>query len=657
MLIQEIKGKSYILSGKKVFFHRYCDSGFKTKWTGLWSSSRKFLDYFSFKINEEWLSPENCVEFYYNDYSSSHIYSLEKMKVIENLFVQEDLKALTCKLTLEARENAEGKIFLEIGANIREREENWHDREYRVEKKENVFLISSQKGCLAISFSPTFSLLEKPTYKDHFPGELQRCFTPGYFVKDFQLSEKQKEEITAIFACGENEAEAVLNLIKTKNLLEEKVEAERVLPLGSEIKTNFSEISEIFNKSVIGLEKLKVEAKAGFGYVAGYPWFIQFWGRDLGWMLPAVIDYGNFEDARKCLETLMKFQSREGEIPNFISLEGKPSFGSIDATPLWILSMYHYIKNSGDLEFLKSSRQNLIKAFEWCVSKSDEKFLEAGKRETWMDSLDRDGKPVEVQAIWYSSLKALKKLFEILNEDILEEKEVEDLGKKIEEEFWNPSTQFYFDRIKWKFKDERKTVNAIFPIYFKISKNPIKVLERLESEEFTSPFGVRTISKNDEIFNPLGYHTGSVWSWITALLACVEFDHGREEKGLEYLRILRKMFDKNCIGSLDEAWNSENGDAILLKEIGYEPSGFYQGWGYALIVRCVDEHILGLNIDALNKTIYASPSLPDGMKIWRRKRIGNDLVEIEMERKGEELKLNLKSGRGKGYRLVKIPKV
>jgi glycogen debranching enzyme len=337
-------------------------------------------------------------------------------------------------------------------------------------------------------------------------------------------------------------------------------------------------------------------------------------------------------------------------------LDGSASYGSADATPLWIISLTHYIQNSGDLEFLKESRKNILKAFGWCMSKTDDGLLEAGKVGTWMDTLDRDGKPIEVQAIWYECLLSLKKLSEILGEDLIDFSYVEEVKEKIER-FWNPFSNLYFDRMKWKFKDERRTINSIFPLFFKISKNPLKVLEKIEGEEFTSPFGIRSLSKKDPAFNPLGYHTGSVWSWITGLAACVEFEYGRPEKGLEYLKILAKMFDKNCLGSLDEAWNSENGDSVLLKGIGYEPAGFFQGWGFASIIRCVDEHMLGLKVDALAKTIFASPSLLDGMKVLRKKRIGNDLVEIEMERKGEELKMSLKSGRGKGYKLVKVPKI
>ncbi|MEM5772999.1 MAG: amylo-alpha-1,6-glucosidase [Candidatus Aenigmatarchaeota archaeon] len=655
MKIEEVKNKCYLLSGRKAFFHRFCDSGFRTKWTGFWSGSRKFLDYFAFRVNEEWLSPENCVEIHFDNSSFTHIYSLNGMKVKEKLFVVEEAKSLVCNLILESNDQRNLKIFLEAGINLREREENWHDRKYFLKKETNMLVVSSEKGSLVLGFSKPFEISGQEIYKDHFPGELERCFVPGMISFEVELK-NSKEEISIIFSSGNNEAEALLNLVSTKNFLSEVEKEETKSLLGSELKTGIKEIDEIFKKSILGLEKLKVEAEAGFGYVAGYPWFIQFWGRDLGWMIPAVVDYGNFEDAKKALATLMKFQSREGEIPNFISLDGKPTYGSIDATPLWIIAFTHYIQNSGDLEFLKESRKNILKALSWCMSKTDENLLEAEKRSTWMDTLDRDGKPIEVQAIWYECLLSVKKLSEILGEDLIDFSFLEEIKKKIED-FWNPSTDLYFDRIKWKFKDEKKTINSIFPVFFKISKNPIKVLEKIESEEFTSLFGVRSLSKNEPEFNPIGYHTGSVWSWITGLVACAEFAQDRPEKGLEYLKILWKMFDRNCLGSLDEAWNSENGDAILLKEIGYEPAGFFQGWGFASVIRCIDEHMLGLKVDAFNKTIFASPSLLDGMKILRRKRIGNDIVEIAMERKANELKINLKSGKGKGYKLIKVPKI
>ncbi|MEM5866530.1 MAG: amylo-alpha-1,6-glucosidase [Candidatus Aenigmatarchaeota archaeon] len=650
--VEKFANKCYILSGKKAFFHRFCDSGFRTKWTGFWSGSKKFLDYFAFKVDEEWLSPMNCYEMNYDGSTFTHFYSLNGIKVSETVFVPEEAKALKCFLKFKGEEEKEMNIFAEIGVNIRDREENWHDRKYWSRKHDNMLFVTSEKGCVALWFSRPFDVSGQEIYKDHFPGELQRCYIPGKISLKIKIG-RTEEEILMILACGKNENEAVLNLGLARSSIEGK---KRSLPPASFFKSNVNWLNELFKRSVVGLEKLKVESDVGFGYVAGLPWFTQFWGRDLGWCIPAIVDYGNFEDAKKCLETLMKFQSNDGEIPNFISLDGKTSFGSIDATPLWIIALTYYVENSGDVDFLKNSKKNLLRAVGWCFSKSENGLLEADKRSTWMDTLDRDGKPLEVQAIWYASLLSLRKLCNIFNEDIIDLSEIKEVEEKIEE-FWNPDREFYFDRIKWKFKDEKRTVNAIFPLLFKVSRNPLKVLEKIESDEFTSSFGVRSLSKEDPEFNSSAYHKGSVWSWITGLVACIEFEYARPEKGLKYLEILNKMFDKNCLDSLDEAWDSENGNSILLKEHFYEPAGFFQAWGFASIVRCIDEFMLGIKIDALDKKIFISPSMLDGMKVIRKKRIGNDIVEMKIERNGNDLKVDLKSRAGKNYKIVKIPKI
>jgi hypothetical protein len=66
-IAKDLSKYSYILSGKKAFFHRFCDTGFKTKWTGFWHDGKKFIEYFAFKVNDVWLSPLNCISFFQNE--------------------------------------------------------------------------------------------------------------------------------------------------------------------------------------------------------------------------------------------------------------------------------------------------------------------------------------------------------------------------------------------------------------------------------------------------------------------------------------------------------------------------------------------------------------------------------------------------------------
>jgi glycogen debranching enzyme len=427
----------------------------------------------------------------------------------------------------------------------------------------------------------------------------------------------------------------------------------------SHIKSNLGFLDQLFEYCVIETEKLSFDSPFGFGYFAGYPWFTQFWGRDLCWIIPALVDYGNFEAARESLKTLATFQS-DGCIPNTIYTQRKLDYNSIDATPLWIIALENYITSSGDIEFLDIVKDDLMKAVKWCRKKDvdNDGFIEHESKSTWMDSLDREGKAVEAQVFWIQSLRSAGDILKILGDisggDKLEKEAIE-VEQKFEKLYWNEKENFYFDTISNG--DNTKTINSIFPLFFGISSNPEKVLKIIESEEFSSPFGVRTISKNEYLYSPNSYHRGSVWGWITALTSCAEFKNNRTEKGLEYLKILFNNLNQNCVGAIGEAWNSENNSIQLQKEFGYEPGACLQGWSSALVIRCIDEFMLGIKTDALNNTIIVSPSLPNGGKVYRKKRIGNDLVDLSIERMEDGLNVSYKSKNQKEYRLILMPKV
>ena len=67
---------SYFLSNKDAFFYRYCDTGFKDKWTGFWSAGTKFLEFFDFQVNNEFLGEKNCISVYYDSLKAIHSHEL-----------------------------------------------------------------------------------------------------------------------------------------------------------------------------------------------------------------------------------------------------------------------------------------------------------------------------------------------------------------------------------------------------------------------------------------------------------------------------------------------------------------------------------------------------------------------------------------------------
>ncbi|MEM5834603.1 MAG: amylo-alpha-1,6-glucosidase [Candidatus Aenigmatarchaeota archaeon] len=659
LLASDLSKNSYILSGKKVFFHRYCDTGFKTKWTGLWQDSKKFLDYFSFKINGIWLSPENCKSFEFGEIDATHFFNLKNIELKEFLQVPENLNSFISLLTIQNNSEKEEKIKVEveIGINIREREENWHERSYLTRFYDNKLIVNSEKGCLIFGSSPTGNFEQKPIYKDHYPsGEKQRCFIPGNYFLDFVLTPKSSKEIFFIFSLGNNEVEALAEFEKTKtslfSLFFEKEKKYQELLSITKFSCGMEELEELFRWSVINLEKLAFNSNFGFGYFAGYPWFTQFWGRDSGWIIPAIVDLGKFEEAKEALKTLASFQSEEGKIPNVIYMNGKVDYNSADSTLLWIIALNHYLKNSGDISLIKSLKKNFFKALDWIKSKENKDgFIEHGEKETWMDTLERKN-ALEIQAMLIASLKAASEIAKIFWEDNELWQKATKLEKKFEKFFWSEKENFYVDFINGR---KARTINSIFPLFFGISRNARKVLKTIESEEFTSDYGVRTISKKDSEYNPAGYHTGSSWGWIVGLVACSEFKNKNYKKGLDYLRILYKNLNQSCVKSLGEAWNAENNDVNLWKVNFSEPGACLQGWSSALVIRCVDEFLLGMNIYAKEKTVILSPSLWPGAKILRRKRIGNDFVDFTIRRVRNKVEVSYKSENNLKYKIILRP--
>jgi glycogen debranching enzyme len=655
---------SYILSGKRTFFYRYCDTGFKNKWTGLWSMPNKFVEYFAIKINGEWLSPKTITSFSSDEFHSEHKFKLQELNVREFLFVPERRKSLVCKLMLEnlQTENRNVEIDVEAAINIREREENWHDRKYSKIAGDGIVIVSSIKGCIAFGSVPKGNIVSDEEYKDHYPsGEFERCFIPGIYRINVSLPAKGKAEVSIIFSCGENELEASSDFGEQASIIPalfiEKQNSYLPILENSKFKSGNESLDNLFHLNVIALEKLAFSSKFGFGYFAGLPWFTQFWGRDLGWMIPAIVDYGNFEGAKMVLKTLAKSQSEDGRIPNVIYMNGDIDYNSVDATTLWIIALNHYIVNSGDSIFLEEIQSNLTSAIKWYWDKNRDKdgFIQHGKgsgfgNDTWMDTLDRGTKAVEAEAFWIEALKSAANLYNLLgNQKIASnlQSEAIELKSKFEKMFWNNEENFYYDRITNNGIDKRKTVNAVFPLLFNLSQNPKKVLEKFEGYGFHTPFGITTLSKKESDFNPAGYHTGSIWGFSTLAVGCAEFANNRIEKGLEILNLMSKRLFEKCVGAIGEVWNSDTNEQI---------GCCLQGWSSALAIICIDEYLLGLKINAFENSIILSPSLTEGMRIERRKRIGDDVVDLKIERRNNQVKVDCSSSKGKTYKIILAPK-
>jgi glycogen debranching enzyme len=322
---------------------------------------------------------------------------------------------------------------------------------------------------------------------------------------------------------------------------------------------------------------------------------------------------------------------------------------------LWIIAMHHYLKSSGDTAFIAANEKKLEDAARFCAnSLREDGFVYCDNKATWMDTTDRRV-PIDIQTFVVAALRDAGQIFKTLGRKDGFAKEMiqkaDATERKLNKEFWDESGKFFKDSL-----DQNKlvkTINPMFTQFFELAEKDITKV--LESEEFTTPFGIRSVANTETVYNPAGYHSGSSWGWLVGMMACLECKQKNPDRAIEYLDKLYQRLSIGCVCGLDETWNAETGSSLLLKNNFWEECACLQGFSSALAIRCLDEYMLGLNVDALNKSIILSPSIPKGAVMSRRKMVGNDLIDISIKRIDDRIKLNV-SGKNKDeYRIILVP--
>jgi len=464
--MNNVAEKSYFLIGKKCFFHRYCDSGFRTKWTGLWKLTRKYLEYYAIKINEEWLSPKNIQTFVEEKETVKHVYSLKNFVVEEEVFVPENEPILMIVLNVKNNSNEakDLKLEFEIAANIRDWNEDWYERDYEITYRKNHFIIKSEKGKLAFVSSTNGNFIGYHFYKTHYPeGKLQKCFVTKNFLIEDRINSNEEKKFSFLFACDKDEIFELEALLKNYDyLVGEKRSIYKKLLEENNFVSSIDFLNDFFRIAILNLKKSIVDFNNQKVFIAGYPWFTQVWGRDS--LLSIALNPFDEEACRSTLKLLAKHQSEEGKIPNFILLDGSVDYNSSDGTPLFPMALDSYLKRFGNVSLVLDLRDTLYKIFEFYKkNKNENDFVYSPKNSTWMDSLEREGYCIEVQVFWQKALEILSDLFEILEDD-KNAKEAGQLAKTLKTNILKKfaKSKYFVDRIG----SDIETINPLFLLVF-----------------------------------------------------------------------------------------------------------------------------------------------------------------------------------------------
>ena len=454
---------------------------------------------------------------------------------------------------------------------------------------------------------------------------------PGRYEIDIQPNEIK--EFTFVCSLDENIEEIdgkVINEQEEKRL--KKIVKESELINNKQSKTN----QEIIRDLVIASDSF-ITYRPIFSLhtiIAGFPWFLD-WGRD------TLISYEGlllktkrFELAKEILLMMTK-DIKFGLIPNgYSGYDSRPLYNSVDSSMLLFEQINKYVKYTGDYTFIKEKMYNIMKnvaeSFQKGINLDNSNIymdkdglISAGTEQTqltWMDAkvnniavTPRNGKTVEVNALWYNALKTLE-TFAKKFEDKETEEYYKKLSKKVRtsfnKKFYNEKKKCLYDVIG---NDEVRpnqlfALSTTYPVLVLTNNKSKEILNIVKNELYTK-YGLATLSYKDDKYISIyegdcykrdsSYHQGITWPWLAGLYIdayknVIKNEKNKDEKlklEKEYINIInnyKKYFSKaikeSAIGTISELYDSET---------PYKPGGtIAQAWSVSEAIKIFDEEVL-----------------------------------------------------------------
>ncbi len=468
----------------------------------------------------------------------------------------------------------------------------------------------------------------------HYRDELMRgesdvddCFQPGIFELIVPAGTEKEVSVTCAVGHESQETEDILGYVGG-TIQEVKASLDREKNQKTELLSDFHRdhpgvpMSDWLNWILLAADSFIVQNTAcRKAVIAGYHWF-EPWGRDTFISLPGLLlSTGRYRDAKDILQAFMVY-CKSGLIPNVVSdKSGIPVYDTVDATLWYVNAVLQYVKYTGDFVFIKDKLweklQDIVETHKkgtlFGIHVDDDGLLMHGPRLTWMDAAvgndvitPRTGKAVEIQALWYNTLRIMEVLANKLEDSSLAEKYdsmANQTRQNFNEKFWNSKENCLFDVVD-RAPDASIRPNQIFAVsldYTMLDNGKMQKVVETVNRELVTPYGLKTLSVSDPKFvgkcsgdsrsRDMAYHNGTIWPWllgpyVTAYLKVNEYTAQARQQTLEnlVLPLFSTGIHQGGLGTINEIYDCDPPN---------EPRGcISQAWSVAEPLRAYVEDIL-----------------------------------------------------------------
>jgi glycogen debranching enzyme len=453
--------------------------------------------------------------------------------------------------------------------------------------------------------------------------------------------------------------------------LEDEVQAWRARC--TRVESDNHPFQNVIAASMRDLHALLMPLGEGLIAAAGIPWYVAAFGRD-----SLLTSYEslllNPRLARETLTVLAALQARTdeawrdaepgkilhelrmGELARAGLVPHTPYYGTVDATPLFVMLAGAYFRWTADTQTLSDLKPAIDAALDWIDRHGDadgDGFVEYQRRspaglsnQGWKDSEDAvigaDGRPargpialVEVQGYVYLAKLRIADVYDALGEpdraSSLRE-QADSLRAAFNDSFWNAHEGTFALALDGNKRQVMSvTSNPGHCLYCGIvdADKAQALAERLMAPDMFSGWGVRTLSGESVAYNPMSYHNGSVWPHDNAIVAAGLKRYGFSDATL---RIATALFDVATSARdfrLAELYcGFDRAPASTI--VGYPVACMPQAWA-AVVPFMLLQAMLGISANAPLSTLdVIQPSLPSwlGRAELHGLRVGQATVSL-----------------------------
>lgn len=465
-------------------------------------------------------------------------------------------------------------------------------------------------------------------------GSEENLVVPGRY----EIELKPNEEKCITFVCSlENNIEE----IDARNLINKEIIRITSLIYDSYLldeknkNSQNPDYKEMIKNYIIASDNFVVyrPSFALYTLIAGYPWFLD-WGRDTLISFEGILLIPRrFKIAKEVLLTCIR-DIKYGLVPNgYSGYDGRPLYNSVDSSLLLFEQVKKYLNYTQNYEFFKNNLYEvLIKIIDSYASGinldnnniylDEDGLISSGTPETqntWMDAkigsvaiTPRNGKAVEINALWYNALKIMEEFTKLYNDKELSKKYASMARKcktSFNEKFYNKKRKSLYDVLgDGKIRPNQLAALSLSYQVIDPGSEVAKEIFNTVTKKLLTPYGLKTLAKGepcyrdvyegDNVKRDMSYHQGITWPWLLGMYSdsyknIIKAEKNKKEKQRmeeEYNKFveqventfMKEMYENSTVGSISELYDSTK--PYLAK------GSIAQAWSVAEVFRIILKH-------------------------------------------------------------------